>query len=123
MLSRPCLGTLRNRLLIAAGSYLGEPMAHATPSRRRQDFCSVDQDQRHGPRMGYVSDMWAPIDSAPYDAELQLAVFDAEGPHALVFPCRRVLGGWANALNGDRIEITPTHWRLWSDTDSVLKKL
>lgn len=36
---------------------------------------------------------WQPIKTAPFDRELELAVIDAEGTHALVFPSRRILGG------------------------------
>jgi hypothetical protein len=36
---------------------------------------------------------WQPISTAPFDCNLELAVFDTRGrPHALVFPCRRILG-------------------------------
>jgi hypothetical protein len=59
--------------------------------------------------------MWQPITTAPFNRELELAVIDAGGPHALVFPCRRILGGWMNAVTGDRIEVQPTHWRLWEE--------
>jgi hypothetical protein len=37
---------------------------------------------------------WKPISTAPFDRDLELAVIDTDGPHALVFPCRRTLGGW-----------------------------
>jgi hypothetical protein len=37
--------------------------------------------------------MWQGISKAPFDRDLELAVTDGDGPHALVFPCRRVLGG------------------------------
>jgi hypothetical protein len=57
--------------------------------------------------------MWQPIPSAPYDRELELAVIDDDGPHALVFPCRRVDGGWAKAGSGEWVEVHPTHWREW----------
>jgi hypothetical protein len=57
--------------------------------------------------------MWQPIVTAPFDRELELAVIDAGGPHALVFPCCRTLGGWINALTRRRIEVHPTHWREW----------
>jgi hypothetical protein len=57
--------------------------------------------------------MWKPISTAPLDRELELAVIDASGPHVLVFPCRRILGGWINADTRDRIEVRPTHWREW----------
>lgn len=57
--------------------------------------------------------MWQPISSAPYDLDLELAVIDEDGPHAIVFPCRRVLDGWINAETNWRINVHPTHWRQW----------
>ncbi len=61
--------------------------------------------------------MWHPISSAPFDRDLELAVIDREGPHALVFPCRRVLHGWINAGTRRQIEVNPTHWREWEETE------
>ena len=58
---------------------------------------------------------WQPISSAPYDRDLELAVFDHEGPHALVFPCRRVLNGWVKPKTREPVQIQPTHWREWRD--------
>jgi hypothetical protein len=60
--------------------------------------------------------MWQPIASAPFDCDLELAVIDAGGPHALVFACRRILGGWMNAETKERLDVQPTHWRRWSAT-------
>jgi hypothetical protein len=57
--------------------------------------------------------MWLPIRTAPFDAEIELAVIDHEGPHALVFPCRRALRGWLKAETGQAIAVHPTHWRPW----------
>jgi hypothetical protein len=57
--------------------------------------------------------MWQNIRTAPSDCDIELAVLDYEGPHALVFPCRRVLGGWVNAETERRIDVQPTHWREW----------
>lgn len=37
---------------------------------------------------------WKPIDTAPFDRDLELAVIDGEGKHTLTFPCRRIVGGW-----------------------------
>jgi len=37
--------------------------------------------------------MWQPITNAPFGRDLALAVLDQDGPHALVFACRRVVGG------------------------------
>jgi hypothetical protein len=58
--------------------------------------------------------MWLPIHTAPFDSEIELAVIDREGPHALVFPCRRALRGWLKAETGEMIVVHPTHWRPWS---------
>ncbi len=58
---------------------------------------------------------WHLISTAPFDRELELAVFDTGGrPHALVFPCRRVLGGWIKVESEEKlIGFQPTHWREW----------
>jgi len=52
--------------------------------------------------------------SAPFSADLELAVLDSQGVHALVFPCRRILGGWIKSETNKPIEIHPTHWRKWA---------
>jgi hypothetical protein len=57
--------------------------------------------------------MWQKVSIAPFDQDLELAVIDYDGPHALVFPCRRVLGGWVNAQSKERLDVRPTHWRPW----------
>jgi hypothetical protein len=57
--------------------------------------------------------MWLAIDTAPYEVDLELAVLDEEGHHALVFPCRRVEAGWQDS-DGLPVIIHPTHWRLWT---------
>jgi hypothetical protein len=60
---------------------------------------------------------WTPISIAPpFDRDLELAVIDRDGPHALVFPCRRILSGWAKVETKKRIDVLPTHWREWVDT-------
>ena len=61
--------------------------------------------------------MWEPISSAPFDRDLELAVMERGEAHTLVFPCRRILGGWVNAETRQRIEVYPTHWREWEGTD------
>lgn len=58
--------------------------------------------------------MWKPILSAPFDRDLELAVFDEDGEHALVFPCIKSREGWKNAATGARVDIHPTHWRGWT---------
>lgn len=58
---------------------------------------------------------WQPISAAPFDRELELAVLDGRQAHALVFPCRRILGGWIKAATKARLDVSPTHWREWPD--------
>jgi hypothetical protein len=56
---------------------------------------------------------WQRIGAAPFDRDLELAVIDYDGIHALVFPCRRILGGWMNPKTKVPVAIYPTHWREW----------
>jgi hypothetical protein len=65
--------------------------------------------------------MWQSITTAPFDQDLELAVIDRDGPHALVFPCRRILGGWMKALTRERIDVHPTHWRTWGGREDIRK--
>lgn len=58
--------------------------------------------------------MWKPIQSAPFERDLELAVFDQDGEHTLVFPCIRGQDGWTNAATGARVDVRPTHWRDWT---------
>lgn len=59
---------------------------------------------------------WQPISIAPFDRDLELAVINYDGVHALAFPCRRILSSWINAETKKRIDVRPTHWREWSET-------
>ena len=68
-------------------------------------------------RGGYQARVWQPISNAPFDRDLELAVLDRDGPHALVFACRRILSGWVNAETKRWIDVRPTHWREWGDKD------
>jgi hypothetical protein len=54
-----------------------------------------------------------PITTASFDLDLELAVIDASGEHALVFPCRRILSGWIDVTTKKRVDVRPTHWREW----------
>jgi len=56
---------------------------------------------------------WQYIETAPFDLDLELAVLDMEGAHALVFPCRRVSAGWQKCGTNELINVRPTHWRWW----------
>jgi hypothetical protein len=56
--------------------------------------------------------MWLPIHTAPFEAEIELAVIDRGGPHVLIFPCRQALQGFDQG--GNRRETRrPSHWRPW----------
>jgi hypothetical protein len=59
--------------------------------------------------------LWEAITTAPFDRDLELAVIDRDGPHALVFPCRRIPGGWMKVATHERIDVHPTHWRNWRE--------
>jgi hypothetical protein len=61
---------------------------------------------------------WESILTAPFDRELELAVIDKDGSHALAFPCRRILSGWINAATHHQIDVHPTHWRPWEEPGS-----
>jgi len=75
---------------------------------------AFDSDQgARGAALQFYFMEWEPISSAPFDRDLELAVIDRDGPHALVFPCRRNFGGWINTKTGQRIDVNPTHWRSW----------
>lgn len=51
------------------------------------------------------------------ERDLQLAVIDRAGEHALVFACRRTgKDAWIDALTGRLVEVHPTHWREWIAT-------
>ena len=60
--------------------------------------------------------MWEDISKAPIDRDLELAVIDRDGPHALMFPCRRIAGGWIKTETKVRIDVHPSHWREWGHT-------
>ena len=58
---------------------------------------------------------WQPISTAPLDCDLELAIFNYDGIHALMFPCRRIHDGWLKAETKERMDhLQPTHWRGWA---------
>ncbi|WFU54539.1 hypothetical protein QA639_33825 [Bradyrhizobium pachyrhizi] len=56
---------------------------------------------------------WERIETAPFDRDLEIAVIEGSTIHRLVFPCRRIIGGWIGAKTGERVTVRPTHWRSW----------
>jgi len=65
--------------------------------------------------------MWHVISSAPFDRDLELALVDANGVHAIFFPCRRVVGGWIKAEMKTPINVRPTHWRDWAKANAMIR--
>jgi len=61
--------------------------------------------------------VWENISTAPFDRDLEVAVIEGDSLHALVFACRRSLGGWIRAKTRERLTVNPTHWRPWADSD------
>jgi hypothetical protein len=57
---------------------------------------------------------WQPIETAPFDQDLQLSVIEDGQVHALVFPCRRSAAGWVNGVTRQTVALRPTHWRSWT---------
>ena len=82
-------------------------------SRIRQFRKMIQIKARTGASVDHEK-MWKLILSAPFGRSLELAVFDEDGEHALVFPCIRGTEGWKNAATGARVDIRPTHWRDWA---------
>src|SRR5215468_424595 len=58
-----------------------------------------------------ISSDWQPISSAPFNRDLELAVINDDGVRALVYPSRRIVGGWIKSESKVRINVQPTHWR------------
>jgi len=76
----------------------------------------MDQSRETKGRSNTIQADWHPIVTAPFNRDLELAVFDAAGrAHRLVFPCRRVLHGWMEANTTVPVIVRPTHWRKWDD--------
>jgi hypothetical protein len=63
---------------------------------------------------------WQPVVTAPFGRDIELAFIDADEIHALVFPCRRVHGGWVKADTNLPVNVHPSHWREWDDSTTPL---
>jgi len=67
---------------------------------------------------------WKPINNAPFDREVELAIIDGQGEHVLIFPCCRIAGGWADAQTKKQLfHILPTHWRDWPSNSMPSKSI
>jgi len=66
-------------------------------------------------RIHALPDKWLPVAIAPTDSDLEVCVIEKGEVHALIFPCRKDGGVWVDAATRQRLDIAPTHWRLWSE--------
>lgn len=88
------------------------PLAGAefpAPSFVSRDLCQCGDSRR-----AQCHRMWIDISEAPFGRDVELAVIDEDGAHALIFACRRIVGGWMNAESKERLDVRPTHWREWN---------
>jgi hypothetical protein len=69
--------------------------------------------RNYEPRHVALEMEWQTTATAPFDRDLELAVIGSDGVHALVFPCRRILGRWMNSKTKKPVTLYPTHWREW----------
>jgi hypothetical protein len=60
-----------------------------------------------------LPEKWLPVSIVPSDGDLEVCVIENGEVYALVFPCHRNGDAWVDALTKKRIDIQPTHWRLW----------
>jgi hypothetical protein len=102
------LPTRLSKTVVLDGRDLGRPLA--TLSKVKQGAGSL---------VGIRNMTWFKIETAPFERDLEVAVVDFDGAHPVVFPCRRVLGGWIKATTGSPLNIHPTHWREWTTTASA----
>ena len=94
---------------------------HVRHAKKRVFLKIITGGQGQRGRVGCsVSMEWQAIRSAPFCRDLELAVINPGGVHTLVFPCRRILRGWVEAKTGERVDVYPTHWREWKDSNSAL---
>jgi hypothetical protein len=62
----------------------------------QQGISDLDQGAGLAPS-NYFNMDWQPISTAPFDRDLEVAVINYHGTHALAFPVGRILGSWINA--------------------------
>jgi hypothetical protein len=91
--------------------YADATLKLARPVAPEKNLTQINMPREHWVKNVLMD--WKSILSAPFDRDLELAVIDSEGPHALIFPCRRTLGGWINSETREQIDVRPTHWREW----------
>jgi hypothetical protein len=67
---------------------------------------------------------WLPVSIAPFNQDLEVCVLDYDGMvHALGFPCRKDEAQWVDASNIKHVDIQPTHWRKWTESQKYSSRL
>jgi hypothetical protein len=57
---------------------------------------------------------WKPINTVPFDRDVEIAVADSKGLQAVTCPCRLTARGWIAAESKRPLYwVRPTHWREW----------
>ena len=62
-----------------------------------------------------LPEKWVSVSIAPPDNDLEVCVIHKHEIHALLFPCRRDGSDWVDASTRKRLDIEPTHWRIWNE--------
>ncbi len=63
---------------------------------------------------------WKLINTAPSDRDVEIAVTDSTGTHAMACPCRLTENGWIAANSKRRLSwVRPTHWRDLSPSEEA----
>ena len=67
-----------------------------------------------------LPDKWLPVSIAPIDTDLEVGVMGKrDDVVSLVFPVRKRGTDWVDAATKKLIDITPTHWRKWTEKTRV----
>ncbi len=111
----------------SSSTFLGakryDPVPLAPRFHKRPLLRIIDGDRSRTETAPHSRMEWQAIRTAPFCRDLQLAVINAGGVHAVVFPCRRVLRGWVKTVDNEQVYVRPTHWREWRDGNSALFSL
>ena len=58
---------------------------------------------------------WLPVSLTPPNVDLEVSFLDGCELHALIFPVRKNRTEWVDASTNKRVDVAPTHWRVWSE--------
>jgi hypothetical protein len=65
---------------------------------------------------------WQPINTAPLNRNVEIAISDGTGVHAVACACRLTERGWIAAESKRAFYwVRPTHWRDWPATEKSIE--